>query len=110
MTMLMPFWKVEVAPVTLSAVVWRPAPKVEVACPRIVVVAKPFDTEKTEDDALPKEASPVNHELPETESTEVEAFPTLRSLLKVEEAPEKTFPPEKMLESPRRVELAAVMV
>ncbi len=100
---LMPFAKVEVAPVTLSAVAWMPAPKVEVALPRSVVVAAPFDMERTELDALVKEARPVNHEAPETESRELDAL--MKLVL-----PVKEFTPEKVLLLVRSVEDAAVMV
>ena len=100
---LMPFAKVEVAPVMLSAVAWMPAPKVEVAFPRMVVVAEPLETEKTELDALVKLASPVNHEAPDTESKEVEAL--MKLVL-----PVKELTPEKVLLLERSVEEAAVIV
>ncbi len=91
------------APVILSAVAWMPAPKVEVADPMMVVVAEPFDTEKTEEEALVKEARPVNQEAPDTERSEVEAL--MREVL-----PVKELTPEKVLELARSVELAAVIV
>ena len=53
--------------------------------------------------------SPVNQVVEKVESVE-DALLILSSREKVEEAPEKTFAPEKRLESARRVEEAAVMV
>jgi len=94
---LMQFAKVEVAPVTLRAVAWMPAPKVEVAEPRSVLVPLPVESEKTELDALLKVARPVNQEAPETLRSEVEAL--VKLLL-----------PEKVLLLESKVEEAAVIV
>ena len=136
---LKPETDVEVPEVMERAVALMPAPKVEVAFPRIVEVADPLETEKIEVEALVKEARPVNQEEPDTERSEVEAFvrvvlpvtfsveprptapvtvkaPTLVEEEFVMKPPpsvrrlEKRSVPEKVLELPSNVEEAAVMV
>ena len=100
---LMPFAKVEVAPVMFERGRLDAGAEGGVAFPRMVVVAEPLETEKTELDALVKLASPVNHEAPDTESKEVEQ-------LMNEVLPVKELTPEKVLLLERSVEEAAVMV
>ena len=71
---LKPETDVEVPEVMERAVALMPAPKVEVALPRMVEVADPLETERSEVEALVKEARPVNQEEPDTERSEVEAL------------------------------------